>query len=92
MVRHPDCSVFDCSDVQGWFVDFRRSLSSEEFQRWTLFYDELQHISLDNTTIDTVLWAFGNPSLLLLNHCTGSCQVGACLARLLGLSENVKYH
>jgi hypothetical protein len=38
-------------------VDFRRVLNSEEFQRWTLLYDELQHISLEVGPVDKVVWA-----------------------------------
>jgi hypothetical protein len=57
MVRHPVCSVFDCWVEHDWFVDFCRALSSEEFQRWTLLYDELQHISLDEFVNDKVIWA-----------------------------------
>jgi len=57
MVRYPNCSVADCWVNQDWFVEFRRALSSVEFQRWTLLYDELQHISLDNVSSDKVSWA-----------------------------------
>jgi hypothetical protein len=57
MARYPTCSVSDCWVEQDWFVDFRRALSSEEFQRWTLLYDELQHISLDETNSNEVIWA-----------------------------------
>jgi len=46
MVKNAECSVAECWVEQDWFIDFRRSLSSIEFQRWTLLYDELQHISL----------------------------------------------
>ena len=42
MVWHPNCSVSDCWADLEWFVDVRRALSSEEFQRWTLLYNELQ--------------------------------------------------
>lgn len=57
MVRYLECSVSDCWVEQDWFVDFRRALSGEEFQRWTLLYDELQHISLVDTSVDVVIWA-----------------------------------
>jgi hypothetical protein len=55
MARYPTCSVSDCWVEQDWFVDFRRALSSEEFQRWTLLYDELQHISLDEANSNKVI-------------------------------------
>jgi hypothetical protein len=57
MARHLICYVSDCWVEQDLFVDFRRALSSEEFQRWTLIYDELQHISLDEANSDKVIWA-----------------------------------
>jgi hypothetical protein len=57
MVRHLVCLVSDCWVEHDWFVDFCRGLSSEEFQRWTLLYDELQHISLDESVNDKVIWA-----------------------------------
>ena len=55
MVRYPECSVSDCWVEQDWFVDFHRALSGEEFQRWTLLYDDLQHISLADTSTDVVI-------------------------------------
>ena len=42
----------DCWVELEWFVDFRRALSSKEFQRWT----ELQHVSLDDDVPDKVHW------------------------------------
>jgi hypothetical protein len=33
MVSHPECVVGDCWVDQDWIVQFRRALSSEEFQR-----------------------------------------------------------
>lgn len=57
MARYPGVSVADCWVEQDWYVDFCRALSSEEFQRWTLLYDELQHISLDESVNDKVIWA-----------------------------------
>jgi hypothetical protein len=54
MVRDTECTVFECWVDQDWFIDFRRSLSSIEFQRWTLLYDELQHIALEEHSIDLI--------------------------------------
>ena len=56
MVRDPYSTVSECWVNQDWFIDFRRALSSEEFERWTWLYDELQHISL-NDSPDAVFWA-----------------------------------
>jgi len=56
MVRDPYSTVSDCWVNQEWFIDFHRALSSEEFQRWTMLYDELQHVSIDDNP-DTVFWA-----------------------------------
>lgn len=61
MVRNSNCVVADCWVDQDWFVDFRRSLTNEEFARWTLLYDELQRIALDPESKDTVLWVLDKP-------------------------------
>jgi hypothetical protein len=63
MVRDTECTVFECWVDQDWFIDFRRSLSSIEFQRWTLLYDELQHIALEEHSIDLVFWALDQTKL-----------------------------
>ena len=57
MVSHPGCVVGDCWVDQDWVVQFRRALSSEEFQRWTMLYDELQLFSIDENIPDKVSWA-----------------------------------
>ena len=44
-------------------MEFRRALSGEEFQRWILLYDELQHITLDEATPDRVSWALEKSKL-----------------------------
>jgi len=63
MVRDTECTVFECWVDQDWFIDFRRSLSSIEFQRWTLLYDELQHIALEEHSIDLIFWALDKTKL-----------------------------
>jgi hypothetical protein len=84
MVRHPDCSVADCWVNQDWFVEFRRALSSVEFQRWTLLYDELQHISLDYSSSDRVSWAWRKLKCSLLSRYTDFYPVEACRVELRG--------
>lgn len=57
MARYPRCRVAECWVEQDWCVEFRRALTSEEFQRWTMLYNELQHITLDEEVNDKAIWA-----------------------------------
>ena len=58
MVRVPDCTISDCSEEGGWFVDFRRTLSVQELNSWHKLLEELMGVSLQEETSDSVFWAF----------------------------------
>ena len=57
MVRVPDCTVSDCWEEGGWFVDFRRTLSVQELNSWHELLEELMGVSLQEETSDSVFWA-----------------------------------
>ena len=44
MVRVPDCTVSDCWEEGGWFVDFRRILSVWELNSWQELLEELMGV------------------------------------------------
>lgn len=56
MVREPNISVADCVDEGQWEVEFRRTLSVGEYNRWLNLLNELQEINLSSDQ-DYVFWA-----------------------------------
>jgi hypothetical protein len=56
MVREPNSYVVDCIDDGQWVVEFRRSLSINEYNRWLDLLGELQAVEL-NSNLDSVIWA-----------------------------------
>jgi hypothetical protein len=56
MARDPFCSVADCWVDQEWYVDFRRTLSSGEFEEWESLLRLLQQVCLNDDCIDSVIW------------------------------------
>lgn len=45
MVRDPYCSVADCWDEEGWGMDFKRTLTIHEYNRWIELKDSLADIT-----------------------------------------------
>lgn len=49
----PSSSVADCSEEGFWVMDFERSLSRQEFDRWLDLLDSLNDISLTGNKVST---------------------------------------
>ena len=56
MVREPNISVADCLDEDQWVIEFRRTLSVDEYNRWLGLLEDLQVASL-NSNHDSIVWA-----------------------------------
>jgi hypothetical protein len=54
MVRDPHCSVSDCWDEGEWVMDFRRSLTSEEYNNWVDLSNSLHEFCLESHDSDVV--------------------------------------
>ena len=52
-----ECSVADCWIDDDWYVDFKRSLSTLEYERWLNLKAELSKVSLSDR-LDSISWAF----------------------------------
>ena len=57
MVRDPGCSVSDCWDEGEWVMDFRRSLTTEEYNNWVDLTNSLRGFCLETQESDMVSWA-----------------------------------
>jgi hypothetical protein len=56
LARDPDISVAECWVEDKWFIDFKRSLSFQDFERWSELKGELDRISLEYDQNDIVSW------------------------------------
>lgn len=56
LVRNPDSVVADCWEEGECYVDFKRALSIQEYERWTQLKRELHNISLSVEDHDVVSW------------------------------------
>jgi hypothetical protein len=54
-VRDPNCCVFDCWDEDGWDMDFRRTLSAQEYNDWLELTNALDEFRPDGEAADIVL-------------------------------------
>ena len=54
LAREPYCTVADCWIDDEWYVDFKRPLTTSEFDRWSQLCSELSTIALTPGTNDTV--------------------------------------
>lgn len=92
MARDHDCAVAECWEVGDWFVDFQRSLSCQEFERWLDLKAKLEAYTLDPNNADDISWGleakgiFTTRSLyrFILN------RGGGFLTGLLGTFGNAK--
>lgn len=57
LIRDPDIMVAECWIEGEWYVEFKRALSVQEFDRWTELKRELSRIHLDHDNPDIVIWA-----------------------------------
>jgi len=57
MVSDPNCYVSECWDEGSWEMDFKRSLSIQEYNSWLDLKDKLQLIILEPEHNDSVSWA-----------------------------------
>lgn len=56
LAREPGITVADCWVDNDCFVDFKRSLSMLEFERWFELKGELSNVSLEQDSNDTIRW------------------------------------
>jgi hypothetical protein len=57
MVRYPHCSAFECWDEEDWDMEFRRSLSVQEYNSWLDLTISLQGCKPEGEANDIVSWA-----------------------------------
>jgi hypothetical protein len=57
LVRDPYCFVSDCREEGNWIVEFKRSLSYQEYDRWLGLLNILNDCSLIDNKADKVHWA-----------------------------------
>ena len=56
MVRNNNCYVHECWDEGEWFMEFKHTLSVQEFNRWSELENILQGVSLVPDQSDSVKW------------------------------------
>lgn len=71
MAREPNCSVADCWEQDSWVVDFKRSLSTQEYNSWLGLLDALHDKALIDNKSDSVIWALDRGVSSLPSHSTG---------------------
>ena len=57
LARDPEVIVADCWADNDWWVDFKRTLSVKDFERWSELKEELNKITLEEDNSDIVTWA-----------------------------------
>jgi hypothetical protein len=57
LVSEPNCCVSDCWVDGEWTMDFKRSLTVQEFNRWLNLKYKLQAVTLSHESNDSVSWA-----------------------------------
>jgi len=57
MVRNPHCSVSECWEEDEWVMDFRRSLTVQEYNSWIDLTNSLQGCNPESDAADIVSWA-----------------------------------
>ena len=60
MVGNTNCSVADCWEGDSWVMDFRRSLSIQEYDSWLELGESLQGCNPQSDEADAVI--LGGPS------------------------------
>lgn len=56
MVRDPMCMVADCWDMDSWYMDFKRTLNSREYDLWLNLVESIQDKEPRDGVPDSVLW------------------------------------
>jgi hypothetical protein len=56
LARDPEVSVSECWVDGDWWIDFKRTLSAQDFGRWNELKGELSRITLDQDNSDVVTW------------------------------------
>ena len=54
MVRNPHCSVSECWEEDEWVMDFRRSLTVQEYNSWIDLTNSLQACNSESDAADIV--------------------------------------
>jgi hypothetical protein len=57
MVRNPHCLVSECWEEDEWVMDFRRSLTVQEYNSWIDLTNSLQRCIPESDAADIVSWA-----------------------------------
>ena len=57
MVGNTGCSLANCWDGDSWVMDFKRSLSEQEYNSWLELGESLQECYPQSDEADAVLWA-----------------------------------
>lgn len=60
--------MFDCWDEDGWDMDFRRTLSAQEYNDWLELTNALDEFRPDGEAADIVLWALESNVIFPPSH------------------------
>lgn len=95
MVRDPHCSISNCLGEEDWEMDFRRSLSTTEYNNWIELVNSLQGANPEGEDPHTVLWELEpkksfSAKLLYRFITNGGCLAGwlASFGRVKNSSKN----
>ena len=70
LTRELEISVADSWVEDEWFIEFKRSLSGQEYERWSDLKGELNSITLDSDHHDIVIWGLRGRVHILLSPYT----------------------
>lgn len=67
LTRDTEIVEADCWSKNDWFIDFKRTLSAGEYERWLVLKEELLQFRFSDNK-DVVIWELGFSSCVLLCH------------------------
>lgn len=56
LTRDPSCFVSECREGDSWYVDFKRSLTSQEYDSWLGLLEDIKDVTLTDNKTDSVHW------------------------------------
>jgi hypothetical protein len=84
MVRDPDSVVADHWVEDEWTVDFRRSLSVRDFDRWIELKGELDTVVLEEENTDLVIWGLEKKGFFSTKSLYRFITDGGAVSRIAG--------
>jgi hypothetical protein len=84
MVRDPDSVVADHWVEDEWTVDFMRSLSVKDFDRWIELKGELDTVVLEEENTDLVIWGLEKKGFFSTKSLYRFITDGGAVSRIAG--------